>query len=220
MHHGSGPSHTEQLENQLRELHDRTESLNTLQAQLEDLEKRVDGADGAEAYAEAKRLGIIAAVTEACPDLRPSAVRRMGIAIVSEARRNALDPLLLAALAHVESRFNPFVTSGAGARGVLQLTPPTGRTMASMQGASLKDPAELYDVETNVALGARYLADLVRQFHSVDRALLAYNRGIGGARAVLKTDNGRQALNGYPRAVLAERERLAARAAKMKRLAM
>lgn len=218
--HGSDPSHTpshtEQLETRLRELQDRAQGLENLQAQLDDLEKRVDGVDGAEAFAEARRLGIISAVSEACPGLRPSAVRRMGIAIVSEARRNSLDPFLLAALAHVESRFNPFVTSGAGARGVLQLTPPTGRTMATMQGASLKDPAELYDVETNIALGARYLADLVKQFHSVDMALLAYNRGIGGARKVMRTEKGRQALNGYPKEVLAERARLATRAAKLK----
>jgi soluble lytic murein transglycosylase-like protein len=210
-----GMTRTAALENRLRELQERTAALDTLQNQLDDLQSRVDRVDGGKAFLEAKRLGIIAAVAESRPELRPSAVRRMGVAIISEARKNAIDPLLLTAVARVESGFNPFATSDAGAMGVLQLKAPTGRSVATAQGASLGTAAELYDIETNIALGARYLADLMRQFDSPELALLAYNRGAGGARAVLKTDDGPRALQGYPRMVLSERSRLAERAARL-----
>jgi soluble lytic murein transglycosylase-like protein len=208
---GLGPSRTDQLENKLKELQARSEALDNLQTRLDDLDK----VDGAEAFVEAKRLGIIAAVAASQPDLRPSAVRRLGIAIISEARKNDLDPLLLAAVARVESHYNPFATSDQGARGVLQLTPPTGRTLATAQGSALNASAELYDIETNIALGARYLADLLGQFDTLETALLAYNRGIGGARALLKSAEGRRALGGYPRSVLNERARLAQEAVRL-----
>jgi soluble lytic murein transglycosylase len=209
------PSRTQELEHRLRDLEERNVALTTLQKQLDTLETRDDWSDGARAYTEAKRLGILQLVAENQPELGPSKVRRMGMAIVAEARKNELDPLLLTALAHVESRFNPFATSGQGALGVFQLTPPTGRTMATASGSALTASAELYDIETNVALGARYLAQLVRQFATVDAALLAYNRGIGGAKVLLRSENGRRALRGYPREVLSERDRLAERAARL-----
>lgn len=201
---------TTELEQRFRDLQDRTAALETLQKQLTDLETQDLG--GVHAYMEAKRLGILAEVARQQPEMRPSAVRRMGMAIVSEARANSLDPLLLTAVAQVESRFNPYATSPVGALGVFQLTPPTGRTMATATGSFLGAPNELYDIETNVALGAHYLAQLVRQFSTVDAALLAYNRGIGGAKAVLRSDDAHRALQGYPREVLAVRDRLARKA--------
>jgi len=205
----------DRLEARLQQLEKRTHDLEALQKQLDDLEKQVNGSDGAKAYADAKRLGILDAVSRSRPDLRPSAVRRMGVAIVTEARKNDLDPLLLAALARVESGFNPFATSDVGARGLLQLTPWTGRSLATTGGVPLNASAELYDIETNISLGARYLADLLQQFDTVDQALLAYNRGATGARAVLKTPDAPRALAGYPHTVLVERARLAHRAKKL-----
>lgn len=203
----------QELESQLTALRQRSQELESVQSELQTLVSRMEHVDGAEAYAEAKRLGIIDAVARGNPSLRPSAIRRMGVALVAEARRHNLDPLLLAAIARVESGFNPFATSVAGARGLLQLTPVTGRTLSQMIGEKLSADAELYDIETNVALGAKYMAVLVKQFRSVDAALLAYNRGIGGARTVLSTPDAGRYLQGYPKAVLKERARLAQRAA-------
>ena len=48
-------------------------------------------------------------------------------AIVRESRRNGLDPLLVAAVIQVESRFDPFAVSGVGACGLMQLMPPTAQ---------------------------------------------------------------------------------------------
>lgn len=207
-------SQVHRLESELAALRARSQELESLQTELQGLVSKMEHVDGADAFAEAKRLGIVDAVARSNSSLRPSAVRRMGIALVTEARRHKLDPLLLAALARVESGYNPFATSVVGARGLLQLTPVTGRTLSQMAGEKLSADAELYDIETNVALGAQYLSQLVKQFRSVDAALLAYNRGITGARTVLNTPDADRYLQGYPKAVLKERARLAQRAAK------
>jgi soluble lytic murein transglycosylase len=209
-------SKVHQLEAELKTLRQRSTELDALHVELQGIATRLERQDGTTAFDEAKRLGIVDAVAKSMPTLRPSAVRRMSVALVLEAKRNNLDPLLLAAVARVESGFNPFATSGAGARGLLQLTPVTGRALSEVKGEKLNGDAELYDIETNVSLGAQYLSALVRQFRSVDAALLAYNRGIGGARLVLKTADAQKYLQGYPKAVLKERQRLSRWAARGK----
>src|SRR5437763_394431 len=50
-----------------------------------------------------------------------------GSIIYSEAKRNNLSPILLAAVARAESAFHPTARSQRGAIGVMQLVPRTGR---------------------------------------------------------------------------------------------
>lgn len=158
----------------------------------------------------ARHLGIVDAIQSVRPSLRLDLVERIATALVREAHRQALDPLLLAAVARVESAFDPWATSAAGARGLLQVMVPTGTALLSDSGATLRTPLELYDVETNVALGARYLAWLLERFEDPARALVAYNRGPAGARRALAGSDAAKVLAGYPRRVLDERTRLAA----------
>jgi soluble lytic murein transglycosylase-like protein len=86
------------------------------------------------------------------------------------AARHSLDPLLLHALIHQESRFNPRATSPAGARGLMQLMPAT----ALRYGVR-----NIYDPGENIAGGSAYLRDLIDQFGSLPLALAAYNAGEG-----------------------------------------
>src|SRR5205085_1674529 len=76
-----------------------------------------------------------------------------------------------------ESLFQPLVTSRAGAVGLMQVMPATGRLLARLEKrrpADLKDPAE------NLRLGARYLASLIHLFGGDEAAALAaYNAGPG-----------------------------------------
>lgn len=154
------------------------------------------------ALEEARALGLLDAVRETRPTLRNGIVERLGIAFVREAHRNGLDPLLLAAVARVESHYNPFATSSVGARGVLQVRPITGRWMLSYDNEELIDDGELYDLETNVQLGARYLASLMTRMKTLEDALVAYNRGARGARIALSGPDRKAVLAGYPRKVL------------------
>ena len=96
-------------------------------------------------------------------------------------------PTLLAyAIMQTESRFDPGVTSWAGARGLMQLMPSTAENEARKAKVDLSSPDRLYDPGTNIDLGVRHLAG-VASLHGqgVGAAALAvpsYNAGAGAAR--------------------------------------
>ena len=97
-----------------------------------------------------------------------------GSLIYSEAKRNNLPPELLAAVAHTESKFQPTARSGAGAIGLMQLVPKTGRWLGA---SNLTDPVQ------NVQAGAKYLRYLTDRFDGdQQKALAAYNAGEGAVR--------------------------------------
>ncbi len=98
-----------------------------------------------------------------------------------------LDPNLVLAIIRQESAFDEMALSRAGARGLMQVMPATGRQMARklrLRGISTED---LWNPQTSIRLGARHLADHFRYFRSSkDRrlglALSAYNAGLDVAR--------------------------------------
>ena len=60
---------------------------------------------------------------------------------------------------------------------------------------------DLYDRETNLRIGFRFLRDLLEQFdHDMELALVAYNRGPGKVADILAT--GGDPANGYAEAVM------------------
>ena len=92
-----------------------------------------------------------------------------------------LDDDLVLALIEQESAGSPNATSWVGAIGLMQVMPFTfADMMAGDKGlADQIDPAEMYDLTSNVRAGLRYLA-LAMQAHegNVYWALAAYNGGI------------------------------------------
>lgn len=97
-----------------------------------------------------------------------------GQIIYQEAKKNALPPELVAAVVHTESKFNPTARSGAGAVGLMQLVPRTGRWLGARD---LRNPAE------NVSAGAKYLRYLTDRFNGdTQKAVAAYNAGEGNVR--------------------------------------
>jgi soluble lytic murein transglycosylase-like protein len=86
-----------------------------------------------------------------------------------------IDATLVRAVIQVESDFNPNCVSHKGARGLMQLMPPTAKRFGV---------TKIHDVEQNIHGGVRYLAYLTRLFpDDLPRALAAYN---AGENAVLK----------------------------------
>jgi soluble lytic murein transglycosylase len=98
--------------------------------------------------------------------------------LIEESRATNLDPTLVAALIRQESRFVPRATSAAGARGLMQVMPDVGRTLARSLGFPLWDPVLLYQADVNAKLGTRHLADLFRQYDELPHILAAYNAGM------------------------------------------
>jgi soluble lytic murein transglycosylase-like protein len=85
------------------------------------------------------------------------------------ARRHGLDPVLLTAMAEVESAFDPRAVSHKGAEGLLQLMPATARRFG------VRDS---FDPTQNVEGGAQYLKWLLGRFSGDEQlALAGYNAG-------------------------------------------
>ena len=97
--------------------------------------------------------------------------------LISASKENGLDPVLVAALIRQESNFNPQATSPVGARGLMQLMPPVGKSLAEAKGIGPWDPDLLYDAATNIKLGTAHLKGLVRKYNDVVKILAAYNAG-------------------------------------------
>ncbi len=102
-----------------------------------------------------------------------SRVMALSSMIAEAARAANLDSALLMAVIDVESGGNPQAVSPKGATGLMQLMPGTG----ARHGAS-----DLFDPRQNIAAGARYLKQLMRQFGDLQLVLAAYNAGEGAVQ--------------------------------------
>jgi len=115
----------------------------------------------------------------------------LAAAIYDVALSEGIDPNLAFRLVRVESRFSPRAKSKAGALGLTQVLPSTARLYEP--GLTIE---QLYDRDTNLRLGFRYLRDLLERYNGhLETALLAYNRGPGKVEELLNT--GKDARNGY-----------------------
>jgi soluble lytic murein transglycosylase len=97
--------------------------------------------------------------------------------LISSSKENGLDPILVASLIRQESNFNPLATSPVGARGLMQLMPAVGKSLAEAKGIRPWDPDILYQPAINIRLGTAHLRDLVRRYPEVVKQLAAYNAG-------------------------------------------
>ena len=127
-------------------------------------------------------------------------VDQLAHAIVAEARRNALDPVLVMALIHVASRFNSFAVSPVGALGLMQVLPSTGEEVAAELGIAWHGSRTLFDPIKNVKIGVAYLHQLSQRYEDIPTALAAYNWGPGHIDRRIR--RGTTLPKDYPRLVL------------------
>ena len=98
-------------------------------------------------------------------------------ALREESRRHELDPALVAGLIRQESSFNPRAVSAVGARGLMQLMPSVGASVAKSMNYPMWDPALLFDPDVSLELGTMHLASSLKRGTPSARALAAYNAG-------------------------------------------
>jgi hypothetical protein len=103
-----------------------------------------------------------------------------------------LDPLLVLAVIAIESRFNPFAESVAGAKGLMQIIPRFHARKLEPYGG---EKAAL-DPQSNILVGARILQEYVYRTGSLEGGLQFYNGAFADGSAK------------YANRVMAERERL------------
>jgi soluble lytic murein transglycosylase-like protein/TolA-binding protein len=98
-----------------------------------------------------------------------------------------LDPWLVLGMIRQESAFNARAVSSSDARGLMQLSPSTGREVYQHIGLEAFRDELLFDPQLNVRLGTQYLSRLADTHRgNLIPALAAYNAGPGRVRQWLK----------------------------------
>ena len=89
-----------------------------------------------------------------------------------------IDPFFVYSVMRQESIFDYQITSPAGACGLLQIMPATGKMLAKQESLETFDPSQLYNPYMNIRLGIRYLVDLKAQYSDDYMYVLGnYNAG-------------------------------------------
>jgi soluble lytic murein transglycosylase len=141
------------------------------------------------------------------PDLLEREAWELAEVILTESSKYKLDPILILAVIDVESKFQFGAISPAGARGIMQIMPATGkflvktvRELAQEIKAEQFTPEHLDNPIVNIKLGTYYLHDLRKSFQNVNKALIAYN--LGPTELRIRMDNQIEYTDEYANAVL------------------
>ena len=98
--------------------------------------------------------------------------------IIKYAEQRKLDPYFVAGIIRQESAYNPLAISYANARGLMQVIPPTAQRVARRLDLKNFTTAQLYEPDTNIAIGTAYIAEMLEKFDgNLFRAIAAYNAG-------------------------------------------
>lgn len=109
-------------------------------------------------------------------------------------REKNIDPLLILAVIAIESTYNPFVESHAGAQGLMQVMTRVHQDKLEMYS---EGDLSVFSPEANIRAGTQILADCRKRRGSITGALACYVGAIGPGDG------------GYGAKVLAERRRIA-----------
>jgi soluble lytic murein transglycosylase len=89
-----------------------------------------------------------------------------------------VDPRFLLAVMRQESRFQADVKSAAAARGLMQFIESTSREISKELKTESFSKEELYNPDTSIRFGSRYLSNLFKEFPGKPQAVAAaYNGG-------------------------------------------
>ncbi|MCC6141885.1 MAG: transglycosylase SLT domain-containing protein [Nitrospira sp.] len=91
---------------------------------------------------------------------------------------NGVNPYLVAAIIREESQYDVRAVSRVGAIGLMQVMPATANQVAQRHHLPAVTREDLFDQETNIRIGARYVEQLLGQFSGdVIQTIAAYNAG-------------------------------------------
>jgi soluble lytic murein transglycosylase-like protein len=97
--------------------------------------------------------------------------KRILSAVYENSLQYDLSPELILAVIKVESEFNPRAYSDAGAIGLMQVMPVTGRYVGRSLGLWIDREEDLYDIEKNIQIGVVFLKECIER--------LGEQRGLG-----------------------------------------
>ena len=96
------------------------------------------------------------------------------------AKNYSVDPYLVYSVIKQESNFRADVKSSKGAKGLMQLLPATAAEVAVSINSIDESEFDIYDPETNIYIGVKYLSELIQRYDgNIYIAIAAYNAGMG-----------------------------------------
>ena len=105
-------------------------------------------------------------------------------------KKYELDPLFVISMIRTESGYGAEAISSAGAYGLMQIMPSTGKEIAQKLKIRSFNPSMLFQPETNIHLGIWYMKNLMNSFDN-NHALVsgAYNGGQGRMKRWLEASD-------------------------------
>lgn len=89
-----------------------------------------------------------------------------------------VDPYFIAAIIREESQYDEKAVSRVGAIGLMQVMPATANNVAQRAGFPAVGREDLFDQETNIRIGVRYVEQLLEQFSgNLIYTIASYNAG-------------------------------------------
>ncbi len=118
--------------------------------------------------------------------------------VAAAARKHRVDPDLLFAVMRVESVYQRRIISYAGAVGLMQIMPRTGRLIADRLGQQDRTTTDLLDPQTNVEYAAWYLRTLLdRMDGRLPLAIASYNGGPHNVRKWIRGNGDQMPLDAF-----------------------
>ena len=97
-----------------------------------------------------------------------------------------LEPALVCAVIHAESKFAENALSHKGASGLMQVTEKTADWIAGQMDLPDYNYVRIFEPSLNISIGCKYLSWLLDRYNNTDLAITAYNAGSGNVDKWLK----------------------------------
>lgn len=112
-------------------------------------------------------------IQDSNPNVKGHEAREIALSVIRWGNEFKIDEKLLLAISKVESNFHKHAISPSGAYGLMQVIPVWHKSKVLEAKQRLGNP-ELFNINTNIYLGARILRDCFTMTPSVNKALLCY----------------------------------------------
>lgn len=134
-----------------------------------------------------ERLQIFKAIDDFQIGFNNEEIMELTNVIYTESSKYRYDPMFTLAIILTESSFRRGQVSHKGARGLMQVIPYVGESVAARAGVEWQGDSTLFETEANIKLGTLHLFEQILKFKDVKKAIVAYNVGETRLRHIMRS---------------------------------